>query len=129
MIKILVVDDHADLRRLIRWTLEMLEQPYQLIEASNGSKALDLARTQRPHVMLLDVMMPGGLDGLEVCRMLKQDPELTGTKIVLLSARGQAHDVQAGLDAGADAYMVKPFSPARLLAAVEQLLAPDTQST
>jgi two-component system phosphate regulon response regulator PhoB len=123
MIKILIADDQADLRRLIRWALEMLSQPYQLIEASNGAKALELACAQRPRLVLLDVMMPG-MDGLEVCRMLKKDPELGGTKIVLLSARGQQQDVQVGLDAGADAYMVKPFSPQRLLDAVEQLLVP-----
>jgi two-component system phosphate regulon response regulator PhoB len=123
MIKILVADDQADLRRLIRWALELLSKPYELIEASNGAKALELACSQRPNLMLLDVMMPG-MDGMEVCRMLKKDPELTGIKILLVSARGQKQDVQAGLDAGADAYMVKPFSPQRLLDAVEQLLEP-----
>ena len=122
MIKILVADDQADLRRLIRWALESLSQPYELIEASTGVKALELACAQRPRIMLLDVMMPGGMDGLEVCRLLKADPELAGTKIILVSAKGQAQDVKAGMQAGADAYMVKPFSPKRLLDAIEALL-------
>jgi CheY-like chemotaxis protein len=122
MNKILVIDDQADLRRLVRWALEMLKDPIELHEGSSGAKALELANQLKPRLILLDVMMPGGIDGLEVCRQIKATPELAHTKIVLLSARGQTQDVKTGLDAGADAYMVKPFSPQRLLDAVEQLL-------
>lgn len=127
MTTILVVDDHADLRRLIRWALELLEAPFTLVEANNGNTALAKASEVHPTIMLLDVMMPGGIDGLEVCRQVKADAKLAGTKVILLSARGQAHDIQAGLDAGADAYMVKPFSPMRLLEVVEEMLAPAPQ--
>lgn len=123
MIKILVTDDQADLRRLVRWALELLAMPYELKEASNGSMALDKAKEIKPDIMLLDIMMPGGLNGLEVCERIKADPELSGTKVILLSARGQSHDINAGLAAGADAYMVKPFSPMRLLEAIEEMAA------
>lgn len=126
MNKILVIDDQADLRRLVRWALEMLKDPMELHEGSNGAKALEMATRLKPNLILLDVMMPGGIDGLEVCRQVKATPELAHTRVVLLSARGQAQDVKTGLDAGADAYMVKPFSPQRLLDAVEQLLEPAT---
>lgn len=110
---ILIVDDHADIRRLIRMTLEF--EDYQIHEAADGESALQLAAALRPDVVLLDVMMPGALDGLEVCARLKADPRFAGMQVILLSARGQARDREAGLRAGADAYMVKPFSPLQLI--------------
>lgn len=124
MIKILVTDDQADLRRLVRWALELLAVDFELEEASNGSLALAKAREHKPDIMLLDVMMPGGVDGLEVCSQVKADPALARTKVILLSAKGQSSDINAGLAAGADAYMVKPFSPMRLLEMVEEMLSP-----
>ena len=83
-----------------------------------------MAGVVAPDLMLLDVMMPGALNGLDVCRAMRQDARLAHTKIVLLSARGQSTDIQAGLDAGADDYIVKPFRPLQLVEAVEKLLAP-----
>ncbi len=110
---VLIVDDHADIRRLIRMTLEF--EDYQIHEAADGESALQLAAALRPDVVLLDVMMPGALDGLEVCARLKADPRFAGMQVILLSARGQARDREAGLRAGADSYMVKPFSPLQLI--------------
>ncbi|MFN5048008.1 response regulator transcription factor [Roseateles sp.] len=110
---VLIVDDHADIRRLIRMTLEF--EDYQIHEAVDGESALQLAAVLRPDVVLLDVMMPGSMDGLEVCARLKAEPRYAGMQVVLLSARGQARDREAGLRAGADAYMVKPFSPLQLI--------------
>lgn len=110
---VLIVDDHADIRRLIRMTLEF--EDYQIHEAVDGESALQLAAALRPDVVLLDVMMPGSMDGLEVCARLKAEPRYAGMQVVLLSARGQARDREAGLRAGADAYMVKPFSPLQLI--------------
>jgi two-component system phosphate regulon response regulator PhoB len=124
MKQVLVVDDQADLRRLVRWSLEMLEIPFTLHEANNGEAGLRMASVVAPDLMLLDVMMPGDLSGLDVCRQMRQDTRLAQTKIVLLSARGQSTDVQAGLDAGADAYVVKPFRPLQLVEAVEKLISP-----
>lgn len=113
MKKILIVDDHADIRRLIRLTLEF--ERYDIVEAADGPSALALAASTRPDVVLLDVMMPGDVDGLEVCRRIKADVALGGAKVIMLSARGQARDREAGLQAGADAYLVKPFSPLQLI--------------
>ncbi|MCU7374124.1 response regulator [Paucibacter sp. O1-1] len=110
---ILIVDDHADIRRLIRMTLEF--DNYQIREEATGEAALQFVETVRPDVVLLDVMMPGVLNGLDVCRRIKANPSLQGVQVLLLSARGQARDREAGLQAGADAYLVKPFSPLQLI--------------
>ncbi|QPF74065.1 response regulator [Roseateles sp. DAIF2] len=116
---ILIVDDHADIRRLIRMTLEF--EDYKIDEVADGDAALRFTATVRPDVVLLDVMMPGGIDGLEACRRMKADPSLAGVQVILLSARGQARDREAGLQAGADAYLVKPFSPLQLIEHLAQL--------
>lgn len=120
MKKILIVDDHADIRRLIRLTLEF--EDYDIREAANGETALAMAAEIRPDLVLLDVMMPGHLNGLEVCRQLRvQGGE--GPRIIMLSARGQASDREAGLLAGADTYLVKPFSPLQLIDCIAGLWA------
>jgi len=113
MKKILIVDDHADIRRLIRMTLEF--ESYELAEAADGTEALELARSWRPDLVLMDVMMPGLVDGLQVCAMLRSDESLSGTRVLLMSARGRDIDRQLGLMAGAEAYLVKPFSPLQLI--------------
>ena len=123
MKKILIVDDHADIRKLIRMTLEF--EAYDVQEASDGEVALSLAATWRPDLVLLDVMMPGAFDGLEACRLLKANPELNACYVILLSARGQARDREAGLKAGADAYLVKPFSPLQLIDTIAALWVAD----
>ncbi len=119
MNKVLIVEDHADIRRLIRMTLEFEE--CEIFEASNGESGLVAAARDRPDVVLLDVMMPGEFDGLEVCRMLKLTPGLANVKVVILSASGSAADVQKGIAAGADAYLIKPFSPLELTRVVQSL--------
>lgn len=118
MRKILIVDDHVDIRRLIRMTLEF--ESYEIFEAEDGATALLLAEAVRPDLVLLDVMMPGELDGLDVCRQLKSDPMLLNPRVIMLSARGQAQDCSAGQQAGADAYLVKPFSPLQLIDVIGQ---------
>ncbi|MDR7334373.1 response regulator [Roseateles asaccharophilus] len=119
MKRILIVDDHADIRRLIRMTLEF--EGYDLIEAPDGPTALRLAAELLPELVLLDVMMPGEIDGLEVCRRLRSDESFALPRVILLSARGQATDRDAGLVAGADLYLVKPFSPLQLIDCVAQM--------
>jgi len=116
--KILIVDDQADLRKLIRLTLQMHD--WELFEAQSGAQALAMATTLRPDLILLDVMMPGELNGLQVCKAIKADPELKSIKVFLLTARGQQKDIAQGLDAQADAYLVKPFSPLELLDLIEK---------
>lgn len=120
MKRVLIVEDQADIRKLIRMTLEF--ENYEIHEASDGSFGLRMAQAIRPDVMLLDVMMPGELDGLQVCQRIKSDSSMSGTKVVLLTARGQQKDREAGEQAGADDYLVKPFSPLQLIETLEQLL-------
>ena len=119
--RILIVEDQADIRKLIRMTLEFGD--FEIHEAGDGETGLAMARAMRPHVMLLDVMMPGLLDGYQVCSRIKQDLDLKAIQVVMLTARGQATDLAAGQAAGADAYLVKPFSPLELIDRVESMVA------
>lgn len=117
--RILIVEDQADICKLIRMTLEFGD--FEIHEAHDGETGLNMARAVKPHVMLLDVMMPGLLDGYQVCSRIKQDPDLKKIQVVMLTARGQATDLAAGSAAGADAYLVKPFSPLELIERVESM--------
>jgi len=118
--KILIVEDQADIRRLIRWALE--DTGHQLYEAPNGSLALDLARTLQPDLVFLDLMMPGGIDGIEACRQLRADPKLSHALIVMLTADANQATKTRALEAGANFFLAKPFSPAKLLELTEVLL-------
>nr|WP_315194417.1 response regulator [uncultured Aquabacterium sp.] len=117
--RILIVEDQPDICKLIRMTLEFGD--FEIHEANDGESGLNMARAIMPTVMLLDVMMPGLLDGYQVCSRIKQDPELKKIQVVMLTARGQATDLAAGEAAGADAYLVKPFSPLELIDRVEAM--------
>lgn len=119
--RLLIVDDHGEIRRLLRLSLD--DGRYEIHEAADGEQALLAAHRLQPRAVLLDVMMPGHHDGLSVCRQLKAEPALAGIRILLLSARGQRADIKAGQAAGADGYFLKPFSPAALADRVEALLA------
>lgn len=119
--KLLIVEDQPDIRDLIRATLEF--EDYEIHEAEDGRSGLDTFVALRPEVVLLDVMMPGELDGLQVCERIKRSPQGDRTVVILLTARGQKADVEQGLQAGADAYLIKPFSPLELIETVEQHLA------
>ncbi|WP_293659843.1 response regulator [Rhodoferax sp. OV413] len=117
----LIVDDQPDIRKLIMMTME--SENFELHEAENGEIAWLKAQQLRPALILLDVMMPGRLDGYQVCEKVKADPELASkTKVILLTARGQKTDVERGHEAGCDAYLVKPFSPIELLDTVDRLV-------
>lgn len=118
MRKILIIEDHDDVRRLIRMTLEL--EDCELHEAADAPTGWALARAIRPDLVLLDVRMPGVLDGLDVCRAIKSDRWLRNVPVIVLSAANRAADRDAGLAAGADAYLVKPFSPMQLLAVVHE---------
>ncbi len=117
--RILIVEDQPDICKLIRMTLEFGD--FEIHEANDGESGLNMARAIMPTVMLLDVMMPGLLDGYQVCSRIKQDPDLKKIQVVMLTARGQATDLAAGEAAGADAYLVKPFSPLELIDRVEAM--------
>lgn len=121
MKKVLIVEDHMDIRKLLHMTMEF--EDFEIHEAANGDIGLEMARALSPDVVLLDVMMPGTLSGLEVCRCIKSNPALKHTKVIVLTARGQAQDRRDGLKAGADAYLVKPFSTLQVLETVYRLEA------
>ena len=120
MKRVLIVEDQADIRKLIRMTLEF--EPYEIHEAANGVNGLQLAGEVVPDLILLDVMMPGEIDGLQVCARVRTNPALRATRVVLLTARGQTQDREAGQQAGADEYLIKPFSPLQLIETIERLM-------
>lgn len=119
--KILIVEDHADIRKLLKMTLEF--DDFEIHEASTGDAGLALCREICPDIVLLDIMMPGTLNGLEVCRQIKADHATRFTKVVLLTARVQAGDKEAGLAAGADDYLMKPFSTLQVLETIYRMEA------
>lgn len=112
--RVLAVDDDPVIRRLLELNLEL--EGHEVTTAVDGQDGLDAIREQRPDVVLLDVMMPR-MDGITVCAEVRadEDPDVAATPIVILSAKAQQADLDAGLAAGADAYVTKPFDPVELL--------------
>ena len=117
---ILVADDQDIVRELVQVIFG--DAGFRVLEAASGAQALALAREHAPDLILLDVTLPVGPDGLTVCRELKGNPHTQGSIVVLLSARGLREEVEAGYSAGADDYVVKPFSPAVLIDRIRRLL-------
>lgn len=117
--KILVVDDEQDIVNLIVYHLE--KDGYNTITASEGEKALSLTNTERPDLIILDLMLPG-MNGLEVCKRLKANEDLSEVAIIMLTAKGEEEDITHGLKLGADDYVTKPFSPKELVARVHSVL-------
>ncbi len=116
---ILVVDDEPTIRVLVRAALE--GSGYGVLEAVDGATALEMARSQRPDLLLLDVALPR-MSGLEVCRRLKRDPATAGTPILLITGFVQQAERQAAAEAGAEGFIAKPFSPAALVAQIDDTL-------
>jgi CheY-like chemotaxis protein len=119
MKKLLIVDDDPGIRGLVRMTLGRGD--YEILEAADGEEALTLARRHRLDLVLLDVDMPGR-SGVEVCQALRDDPDTAGIPVVMLTARAGPLDRKRGLEAGADDYLTKPFSPLALLRKVDEFL-------
>jgi len=117
--KILLVDDEVDILEFLGYNLK--KEEYRVFTANNGNDAIQLAKEENPHLIILDVMMPG-MDGIETCRELKQIKELSNTIIVFLTARGEDYSQIAGFDAGADDYITKPIKPQVLISRVKALL-------
>jgi CheY-like chemotaxis protein len=109
---ILIVDDHSDIRRLLSITLG---KEFHILEAEDGVSALAAVRHHRPKVVLLDVMMPGEVDGLQVLEAIKADPDTRATLVAMITARGQVADHDDARARGADAYFIKPFSPLQVV--------------
>ena len=109
--KILVVDDEPDIVRLVEISLKLCN--YEVRTAANGKEALEKLQTDRPHLVLLDIMMPE-MSGYEVCQAIRKNPALKDLPVVMLTAKGQKGDAEKGLEAGADDYIIKPFDPYEL---------------
>jgi CheY-like chemotaxis protein len=120
MATILIVDDHSDIRRLLSITLG---NEFEIIEAHDGVSALAAVGRHHPKVVLLDVMMPGDMDGLQVLDAIKGDPQTQNILVAMLTARGQVADGDDARGRGADAYFIKPFSPLQVVAWVRRKLA------
>ncbi len=118
-LKVLIVDDEQAIVDLVRHHLE--KEGLQCIEASDGDTALHLARTAHPDLLVLDLMLPG-IDGLEICRLLRRERSTAKIAIIMLTARAEEVDRVVGLEMGADDYVVKPFSPRELVARVKAVL-------
>ncbi|MFM1873982.1 MAG: hypothetical protein RL398_3404 [Planctomycetota bacterium] len=118
--KILVVDDEPFICRSLTFVLR--KENYEVFEARNGEEGLAAIKKHRPDLVFLDVMMPK-INGFQVTEQVRQDPDLAGVRIVLLTAKGQESDREVGKNAGADDYMTKPFSPTKILERVRQMFA------
>ena len=120
MAKILIAEDERDIRDLIAFTLRFAG--YEVFTAANGEEAVQLAPQVNPDLILMDVRMPR-MTGYEACRILKLNPDLKDIPIVFLSAKGQEAEIQQGLEAGAEEYLLKPFAPDHLTSHVKTILA------
>ncbi|MFC6860023.1 response regulator transcription factor [Zunongwangia atlantica] len=118
-IRILLVDDEPDILEIVGYNLSA--EGYQVITADNGAEAVKVAKKKSPHLIILDVMMPG-MDGIEACEQMRKIPELDETIITFLTARGEDYSQMAGFDAGADDYITKPIKPKVLISKVKALL-------
>lgn len=115
--KIVVADDEPFILSALQDTLS---EDYAVYTASNGKEAIKTVEKVQPDLVILDVMMPE-MDGLEACKQLKKNKETSSIPIIILTAKGQITDIEKGFKSGADAYVVKPFSPARLIEKVEEI--------
>ena len=118
--KLLLVDDEESILKLICTTIQN-DHRYEVLCASKGREALELVRKEHPALVFLDIKMPG-INGFQVCRILKEDPETASIPIVMLTALAGEADRQMGMEMGADDYITKPFSPMVILDKVEEVL-------
>jgi len=117
---VLVADDDSDIRELVSFKLG--QAGYEVLAVGDGAEALEAARAHRPDLAILDLMMPG-LSGLDVCSQLRREEATAAVPVIMLTAKAQEQDVATGFAAGADDYVVKPFSPRELVSRVQAVLA------
>ena len=117
--RILVVEDQDSIRRMIEALVQA--RGYQVTAVASGTKAIDVAATEPPDLVLLDLMLPGQYDGFEVCRRLREDPSTRRVPVVIISALDDEESRKRAADAGATAYYTKPFSPIALLKEIDRL--------
>lgn len=120
MLKILIVDDQAEIRELLRLTLQ-LAQSFEILEAQSAQQAIELVREQGPDLVLLDIMMPGELDGLSACAAIKQLPGRSATRVILVSSKPFAEIESEFRRVGADLFLPKPFGPSQLVQGIASL--------
>lgn len=116
---VLIVEDEPDLREILRYNLE--REGLKVIESEDGEAGLALLRKHLPNIVLLDIMLPG-MDGVEICRSIKYDPQTRSIPVIMVTARGDESDIVLGLGVGADDYIIKPFSPRELVARIKAVL-------
>lgn len=117
--KILIADDNENIREALTYLLE--DEGYTLSLAKNGVETLQRVREVHPDILFLDIMMPE-MNGYDVCRIIKNDPDIQKTYVIMLTAKGQAAEQERGKEVGADEYIVKPFSPMEILAKIKKIL-------
>lgn len=117
--KILLVDDEEDILKFLSYNLE--KEGYEIFTASNGREGIELAKKHKPHLIVLDVMMPE-MDGIETCKLIREDKSLDNSMIIFLSARGEEYTQIAGFESGADDYITKPIKPRIFISRVKALL-------
>lgn len=118
-IQILIIEDEKDIGQLLEYNLQ--KEGFTTILANNGESGLKIARKEKPNLLILDLMLPG-IDGLDVCRLIKSDSKIRDISIVMLTALGQEEDIIKGLESGADDYITKPFSFKVLIARIQSVL-------
>lgn len=117
--RILVVDDEMDLAEMVRFRLEA--NGYEILLAHDGQQALEVARKEKPDLIILDLMLPK-MDGYKVCGLLKMDSRYANIPVIIFTAKAQVDDLKLGEEVGANAYLTKPFEPAVLLGKIKELL-------
>lgn len=117
--RILLVDDEEDILNFLSYNLK--KEGYEVITSLNGQEGIELAKKHKPHLIVLDVMMPE-MDGIETCRILREDKQIGNTLIVFLSARSEDYTQIAGFDSGADDYITKPIKPRVFISRIKALL-------
>ena len=120
MAKILIAEDEPDIRELVAFTLRFAG--HEVVAGANGEEAVRLAAQEMPDLILMDVRMPR-MTGYDDCRAMKASPSLKDIPVVFLSAKGQDSEIQTGLEAGAEEYLLKPFGPDQLVERVNVILA------
>lgn len=119
MTKILIAEDERDIRELVAFSLQF--GGFEVVQAANGAEAVERAPVEKPDLILMDVRMPK-MTGYEACRALKAMPDMRHVPVVFLSAKGQESEIQTGLEAGAEEYILKPFAPDELVKQVKIVL-------
>jgi DNA-binding response OmpR family regulator len=117
--KVLVVDDEVNITQILEFSIG--SEGYEVLSASNGEEAVEKARREQPDLIILDIMMPR-IDGYETCRILKANPLTKNIPVVLLTAKGRDIDKRLGYEVGATDYIIKPFSPSKLIERIHELL-------